>query len=163
MNQDHQKITQNFSEFIDGFNTLILSTCNSDAVPEASYAPFIRDGNTFCIFVSELAVHTRNLINNPRASLLFIEDEDKTQNLFARRRANITVKAEEIPRKSAEAKRLLDKMEAVLGNTVQLLRNLDDFHLFALHPVEASYTEGFGKAYRLTGNSLSQVEHLSRR
>lgn len=163
MNQDHQKIAQDFSEFIDGFNSLILSTCNSDAVPEASYAPFIRDGNTFCIFVSELAVHTRNLLNNPQASLLFIEDEDKTRNLFARRRATITVKAEEIHRKSAEAERLLDKMEAVLGNTVQLLRGLGDFHLFVFHPVEASYTEGFGKAYRLTGNSLSQVEHLNRR
>ena len=71
--------------------------------------------------------------------------------------------AEEIHRKSAEAERLLDNMEAALGNTVQLLRGLGDFHLFVLHPVEASYTEGFGKAYRLTGNSLSQVEHLNRR
>ena len=163
MNQDHQKIAQDFSEFIDGFNSLILSTCNSDAVPEASYAPFIRDENVFCIFVSELAVHTRNLFNSPQASLLFIEDEDKTRNLFARRRATITVNAEEIPRSAPDADRLLDNMEAALGNTVQLLRGLGDFHLFVLHPVEASYTEGFGKAYRLTGNSLSQVEHLNRR
>ena len=58
---------------------------------------------------------------------------------------------------------ILEQMEQELGNTMQLLRRLSDFHLLALKPQEASYTAGFGKAYRLTGNGLSQIEHLSRR
>ena len=68
--------------------TLLLSTASANCVPDLSYAPFVRDqAGCFYIFVSELAGHTANLLNNPQASVMFIRQESETRNLFARERA----------------------------------------------------------------------------
>ncbi len=163
MSEDLENTADEFHQFIAHFKSVMLATTDAEGNPECSYAPFIRYENNFYIFVSELAIHTRNLLLNKKACLLFIEDEDKTKNVFARRRATIGVSATESDPASSAARSILDQMEKELGNTMQLLRGLSDFHLLALKPLEASYTAGFGKAYRLTGNGLSQIEHLSRR
>ncbi len=48
--------------FIAGFRTAVLATSSDDGSPHASYAPFVFSGPSFYVFVSNLAVHTRNLI-----------------------------------------------------------------------------------------------------
>lgn len=163
MTQDLHQTTEDFEHFITGFRSVILATSDTSGSPESSYAPFIRHEGIFYIFVSELAIHTRNMLANPQACLLFIEDEDKTANIFARKRATIRAEAAEISRSGSEASIILDLLEAAHGNTMQLLRGLSDFHLLALTPSEATYTAGFGKAYRLSGNSLSQIEQVRKR
>ncbi|WP_430460640.1 HugZ family protein [Thalassolituus sp. LLYu03] len=156
-----------YQQFIAGFNSVILATAsvNQDgyAEPESSYAPVLQHDDCFYIYVSALALHTRNLLQYKTASLLFIEDEAQAQNLFARRRVTLQVSAQEVARDSEQWQILLQAMQDKHGKMVGLLRTLNDFHLLKLTPVSGGYTAGFGKAYRLVGEGLNQLEPVSRR
>ncbi|MDD5410668.1 MAG: pyridoxamine 5'-phosphate oxidase family protein [Methylobacter sp.] len=130
--------------------TLLLSTASASCVPDVSYAPFVRDqAGCFYIFVSELATHTANLLNNPQASVMFIRQESEARNLFARERAvfNCTVK-ELKPDETTYTTQLL-ALQDKFGEVVSLLRSLTDFHLFALCPESGRYVAGFGQAYTI--------------
>ena len=96
MNEELEDINKSYQELIASQQTLLLSTASTNGVPDISYAPFVRDqAGAFYIYVSEMACHTVNLLNNPQASLLFIQAESEARNLFARERAvlNCSVKA----------------------------------------------------------------------
>lgn len=142
-------------EFRDQYKTLLLSTASTDGYPDSSYAPYVSDnaGNLY-IFVSELAQHTRNLMTNSRAGVLFIDDEKNSRNLFARKRISLYCTATEIPRESAEGNAILAKMQESLGKTIALLQQLPDFHLFKLGFDSGSYIRGFGEAYSLADATL---------
>lgn len=155
-------IQQEFREFIAAFASAQLATVNAERWPEASYAPLLQHEQKFYIYVSELAAHTQNLLARPQASLLFIEDERQARNVFARQRAVLQVSATEISRDSGHWQQILQRMEDRFGSTMELLRSLPDFHLFALTPLSGSYVKGFGKAYRLQGEDLAQITHQQR-
>lgn len=130
--------------------TLLLSTANASCVPDLSYAPFVRDqSGCFYIFVSELAGHTANLLNNPQASVMFIRPESETRNLFARERAVFNCTVKELERDEATYTTQLLAMQDKFGEVVSLLRSLSDFHLFALCPESGRYVAGFGRAYTI--------------
>lgn len=145
----------------DGKQSVLLSTSNPERNPEISYAPAVRDkvGN-FYIFVSELAAHTANLISHPICSVLFIQDEQESRNIFARERLTYQCDVERVERDSAEGVQILEMMERELGQTVKLLRGLPDFHLFRLKPTCGSYVVGFGKAFEVDPAS-GELIHLS--
>lgn len=143
-----------------GKRSLLLSTLSEAGLPEISYAPYWRNEQCeFCIFVSRLAAHTMNLLANPVCSVLFIEDETESRNLFARERLSYRCEVEEAHTDSVEYGSTLDSMEAHLGATIPLLRGLPDFHLFKLKPQSGSYVVGFGKAFEVdpVDNSLSHL------
>ncbi len=150
-----------------GKRSLLLSTLSEAGLPDISYAPYWQnEQGEFCIFVSRLAAHTMNLLANPVCSVLFIEDETESRNLFARERLSYRCEVEEAHTDSAGYVSTLDSMEAHLGSTIQLLRGLPDFHLFKLKPQRGSYVVGFGKAFEVdpVDNSLSHlnVDRLKR-
>ncbi len=147
--------------FRAGFGSVILAT-HGEAGPDASYAPYLLDDDeAVCVFVSELASHTRNLFQRPRASLLFIESEAEARNPFTRRRLVLQCDVSEIPRDSDTGDRLLDAMQARFGKTVELLRSLPDFHLLRFDAIDGSYVRGFAQAYALRGNTLAIQERRS--
>jgi heme iron utilization protein len=140
--------------------TLLLSTSSVAGAPDLSYAPYVRDINgCFYIFVSELATHTANLQHNPRASIMFIRSESNSNNLFARERAIFDCNCWEVERNSLLYSNQLNKLQEKFGEVVGLLRNLNDFHLFALAPTNGRYVLGFGQAYliNIQDGSLSPV------
>lgn len=57
------------------YDSVLMATATEDGEPVASYAPYLEHGGDFYVYVSDLAAHTQNLKRNPRASLMFIEDE----------------------------------------------------------------------------------------
>ncbi len=141
--------------FRQQFSSVMLATTSADGIPEASYAPvFFDDQERPCIYVSELAQHGKNLLQNPIASLLFIEDEKAARNLFARRRITLRCEAEEIQPDSPAGSELLDRFEARFGRTAALLRTLGDFHLIRFRVVDGCYVRGFGQAYTIADASL---------
>ena len=143
-------IAEGYQQLIMSHKTLTLSTLSVEGYPEISYTPYIRDEDgVFYIFVSELAHHTPNLQANPKCSILFAAPESETRNLFARERAFFNCDVEELPRGTENCDILLDKIQKTFGNTVELLRGLPDFHLFALKPMRGQYTIGFGKAFTI--------------
>ncbi|MDX5333504.1 MAG: pyridoxamine 5'-phosphate oxidase family protein [Gammaproteobacteria bacterium] len=147
-----------YTGFIDGFQSLILATADGQGSLLASYAPYVRDPQGgFCIFVSELAEHTGNLLARGEASVLFIESEADTRQVFARRRASFRCQVAELPRGTEEADAILARFAGRFGEIMGLLSGLGDFRLLRLTPVEGRFVIGFGQAYRLVGPGLNDL------
>ena len=153
MTDDQQQLQQSARALRDRCRSVLLATVSPAGEPEISYAPFILDEDeAICIYVSELAAHTRNLLADPGASVMFIQPEDEARNIFARERLVLRCEAGEVT--GDEADGLLARMESAFGETVALLRSLPDFHLFRLQVEEGSYVRGFGQAWQVQGNRL---------
>ncbi|MFA5016190.1 MAG: pyridoxamine 5'-phosphate oxidase family protein [Methylobacter sp.] len=148
--QELEDITQRYQELMASKKTLLLSTASANGVPDISYAPFARDEvGVFYIYVSEMACHTVNLLNNPQASILFIRPESESPNLFARERAVLSCSVTEIIRDDAIYTDRIQALQDKFGEVVSVLRTLSDFHLFALRPENGRYVIGFGRAFSI--------------
>ncbi|HIQ15329.1 MAG TPA: HugZ family protein [Leucothrix sp.] len=157
-----QQLQDAFEGFKTNIKTLNLSTLDQNNQPRASYAPFVEDEDgCFYIFVSQLASHTQDLLINSEASILLLEDEKETRQIFARQRISYQCQVEIIEADESSYAERLDAMEKRFGNVVELLRTLPDFLLFRLKPYEGQYVKGFGKAYKLVGADLKELEHIT--
>jgi putative heme iron utilization protein len=137
-------------EFRSAFHSVLMATVNQDGVPEASYAPYVTDDNdSYYIFVSGLARHTRDFHETGHVSLQFIENEDSAQNLFARRRLTLLCDVSAIPRESPVHREILEHFTQRFGRFINTLRGLPDFQLFRLTPRCGLYVRGFGQAFRV--------------
>ena len=139
-----------------------MATLSEDGQPHASYTPFCLDGTDYLILISELALHTRNLLARPQLDIMLIQDESDASQLFARNRLTLSCDAGAIAADTSEHARMLDKFQSRHGKTVELLRQLPDFHLMRLRPGAGRFVMGFGQAYELGGKKLDQFV-LSRR
>jgi putative heme iron utilization protein len=148
--------------FINQRKTLQLATLGEDGVPYASYAPFAVAGDQLFVVLSDVAVHGLNLINNPKASVLIIEDEDSAEEYFARIRVNYQVHTRQLTTDSPAGREAIKQLEERFGERPRRLSELADFRLFALAPIKGRYVKGFGRAYSLDGGTLGgeQIEHL---
>lgn len=141
-------------DFRAGFDALVLASADADGVPDASHAPFVDAPNgALYLFLSELAVHTANLMARPRASVAFVNPDG---DAFARKRLVLKGKVLRIPRENDEAESALSAFAERHGKIVGLLRQLGDFHLFRFEPDDAQLVLGFGKAWRLAGDELAE-------
>jgi len=156
-----ETLEEGFDSFKQSVKTLQLSTLTTEGKPNASYSPFIEDDSgNFYIFVSQLAGHTQDLLSNPQASILLIQDEVETRQIFARKRISYQCDVIAIPPNDPRYDSILDSMEKRFGNIMELLRNLPDFILFQLTPYQGQYVKGFGKAFKLKGKGLLELEHI---
>jgi len=157
-----ESLDERFAHFKQTVQTLQLSSLTAEGKPYASYSPFVIDeqGN-FYIFISQLAGHTQNLIDNPQASILLIEDEADARQIFARQRISYQCTVEIVTSDEADYLNQLDAMQARFGNVMELLQTLPDFILFRLTPYQGQYVLGFGKAYTLVGEGLLALEHIN--
>jgi len=160
--EDLDAVRAEVAAFPERFQSLLLATASETGEPLASYAPYLRDGADFCVYLSELAAHTANLAARGRASVLFIEDETASSNLFARRRLTCQCAVVEVARDDPEYDALLDRFAARHGKLVDVLRGLADFHLYRLRPESAVFVSGFGRAYAVEGEGLDEVRWLRR-
>ncbi len=155
-------LEESFNNFKQSVKTLQLSTLTSEAKPNASYSPYVADrqGN-FYIFLSQLASHTQDLLANPQASILLIEDESEARQIFARQRISYQCNVEIVTDENSDYLPMLNALQDRFGSVVELLRTLPDFILFRLTPYQGQYVKGFGKAYKLVGDNLMTLEHVS--
>jgi heme iron utilization protein len=154
-----QSLHHDIETLRDAFDSVLMATADAHGLPEASYAAYLEEGGDYHVFLSELSTHTGNLMQNGRASLLFIESESEAAHLFARRRLTLQCEAAEIPR-GPEFERLLDAMAARFGKLIATLRELQDFHLFRLRPVRGAYVAGFARAYVMDDATLQSLRHV---
>ena len=140
--------------------SLQLSTVGVDGIPHCGYTPYLyRDPGNFYIFVSQLAAHTRNLLQNNTVAIMVIADEQSTSQIFARTRVNYLCEAKRLDADNPNYGLVLDDYQQRHGKMAGLLRQLPDFVLFELQPISGQFVMGFGKAYTLTGPDLSVFEH----
>lgn len=129
------------------FGSLLLATASVKGEPLSSFAPYVADDDNYYVLLSDLAQHTCNMRDNPRASVMFIENEQDTKNIYARRRAVVQVSVHQLDSAAQRCVNVLELMMNRHGSTVAILKGLSDFNLFELRPIKGRYVVGFGKAY----------------
>src|SRR3989339_721186 len=139
--------------FLETFQTLIIASLTSEGEAHASTAPYVRMGNDFYILISTVAQHGRNLLINPKISVLFVEDESQCIQPFARKRVTIEANVSEVTREDERFMSVIERLCAHFEpELVTSLTQMGDFHLFKHSPKSGSVVMGFGRAYRLDYN-----------
>lgn len=145
-------------DFIANIQTAIIGTLDKHNHPFSSYAPYIYDNNRFYVYISDIATHAKNLQKNPKASLFFVEDESKTENLFARKRVSLQCDSQKIERGCERFEEVLglfaEKFDAKMVST---LKKMTDFNLYEFKVNYGEATFGFGKAYFIGGGNMDEL------
>lgn len=143
------------------FRTIVLGTAGADAEPAASVVAAILDETgAFVVYVSGLAVHTRHLHANPRASVLLAEAETAATNPFARRRLTFACRAVPVEPGGDECRAHVAALSAKYGEIIGVLSGLPDFHLVRLIPERGRLVAGFGAAFDLEPAGWHRAETL---
>lgn len=142
-----------------GLKTASLATSDTQGRPLVSYAPVaVDDERLFYLFVSELADHTANLARQGEVSLMLIEDESASKQLFARGRLTVNGTVHKIEREGDQWSHASEVYRGRFGKFFDQLATLRDFHMFCLTPREARLVVGFGAAYQI---GLPDWQHLT--
>lgn len=145
------------STHLEPFQSATLGTLSENGYPFSSYAPFYYDGKAIFIFISNIATHAQNIQRDPRASVLFIEDESQTEQIFARKRISLQCDATLIPREDSAFEPVMQEFIQKQGETLTMLMGMADFNLYRLTPIYGEATFGFGEAYHVGGKEMNQL------
>lgn len=140
--------------------TLMLATVDNDGNPNVSYAPFVIHNGEYRVLISTIARHARNLLDVPKVSLMVIEDESKSRQIFARRRLSFDSAARVVERHSDEWQQCINALKARHGNLLDELAKLEDFKLFSFKPERGLFVKGFGQAFQVSSDDLVSIVHL---
>ena len=155
-----KEIKQKVYSLIENQQSLLLSTIDSRENKQtySSYAPYFCDvkEESFYVLLSDLAEHSHNLIANPSASILIIEDESKSEQIFARIRVQYQIIAEIVTDDEMQLL-ALNNMKQRFGEIIDLLQSLSDFRVFRLKPTKGRYVEGFGKAISIDDGIIRNI------
>ncbi|MEH0664503.1 heme utilization protein HutZ [Vibrio scophthalmi] len=147
-------------EFRQARKTLQLATVDEHGKPNVSYAPFVQNQEGYFVLISEIARHARNLQANPTVSIMLIEDEDSSKQLFARKRLTFDASAHVVERESEQWRQVIAQMQERFGEIIDGLSQLQDFVLFNLKAEQGLFVKGFGQAYQVSGDDLVDFVHL---
>ncbi len=149
---------QKLSKLLCNYQSVVLGTIGDNGYPFSSYAPYFYDGDTIYIFISDIATHAKNIQTNPQVSSLFIEDENQSSNIFARRRISLQCDVVKLPRNSKKYFEIIQSFQTKFeGGTFAMLVKMADFNLYALTPIYGEATFGFGEAYHIGGKKMNQL------
>ncbi|WP_263831904.1 HugZ family protein [Sulfurospirillum oryzae] len=145
-------------DFIATIQTAIIGTLDKNSHPFSSYAPYIYDANRFYVYISDIATHAKNIQKDPRASLFFVEDESKTDNLFARKRVSLQCNSQKIERGCERFETVLELFAKKFDvKMVATLKKMTDFNLYEFKVNYGEATFGFGKAYFIGGENMDEL------
>ena len=96
-----------------------------------------------------MAKHFHNLNKNRFASIFFIEDENETENIFARKRVVYQCTTKKLTRNTDKFNSLIALFEQKHGATVSMLKDMKDFSFFEFEILKGEVVLGFGKAYNI--------------
>lgn len=157
-----EKAQSEYKTFLEEFESIIIGTVNQQGIPNASYAPFVSDElKNLYIYVSGLSTHTKNLDANPHVSVLLIDDESHSNQIFARRRLNFDCRATLIERETDHWNKIVDQFQERFGQIIEVLRDLADFRIFQLTPYDGRFVIGFGGAYQISGDNLNELVQIT--
>ena len=145
-------------DFIARFQSVTIGTLDEQGLPFSSYAPFVQYEHRFYIFISDVARHARNLQRTPKASLLFIEDESQTEQIFARKRVSLQCSSRMISRDNAKFTEVMEIFKSKFSpEMVGMLMGMADFNLYELSTDYGEATFGFGEAYNIGGEYMEEL------
>ncbi|MEZ8189398.1 MULTISPECIES: heme utilization protein HutZ [Vibrio] len=147
-------------EFRQERRTLQLATVDEEGRPNVSYAPFVQNQEGYFVLISDVARHARNLKANPQVSLMMIEDEESSKQLYARKRLTFDAQASVVERETELWTQVIGQMQERFGEIIDGLSQLQDFSLFNLKAESGLFVKGFGQAYQVSGDDLVDFVHL---
>ncbi|MFA0071451.1 heme utilization protein HutZ, partial [Vibrio breoganii] len=136
-------------EFRQERRTLQLATVDEEGRPNVSYAPFVQNQEGYFVLISDIARHARNLKANPQVSLMMIEDEESSKQLYARKRLTFDAQASVVERETELWTQVIGQMQERFGEIIDGLSQLQDFSLFKLEAENGLFVKGFGQAYQV--------------
>lgn len=155
--------------FSRGQHSAVLSTISKrlEGFPFGSVAPFILD-HAGCpvILISDIAEHTRNIVADPRVSLIV---QPYATDMQVTGRVTLIGRAEQVAGKDALGPRYLR-----FHPQAQNYFAMHDFQFYRITPVKIRYIGGFGRihwiapeAYLFADTALAEqesgiVEHMNR-
>ena len=135
-----------------------LATFNDDGSPEASMVAYAMGHHAGEIYLhlSELAPHTRNLMQSPRLALAISEPDTGEGDPQRLARATLYGRAEPLEPGDTDYATARSCYLSRLP-TAQRLFDFGDFHLFRLHVDTLRFVGGFGQAFTISSNELGQT------
>ena len=135
-----------------------------EAFPLASAVPFVsvQGWADLLVHISTLAAHTRNLLRDPRVSLLVMERDAPEKNPLALKRLILQGTANPIDPQSPTYGLLARQFTARFPDAAVTMA-LADFQLWQLHIQTAQFIAGFGRAYTAASGQPGVWEHQGRR
>ncbi|MCE0495926.1 heme utilization protein HutZ [Vibrio salinus] len=149
-------------DFREQCQTLQLATVDSQGNPNVSYAPFVYNEEGYFVLISEIARHARNLHENRSLSMMMIEDEGSSKQLYARKRLTFDARANFIERESDKWHQIIRQLQERFGPIINNLSQMKDFKLYHLTTEKGLYVKGFGKAYHVSSEDLIDFVHLDK-
>src|SRR3974377_155825 len=92
------------SKLLSSRKTLVMATADKNGAPNVSYAPFVHRAPPLYVYTSSLSSHTRNMMETAKTTVMFIEDEARTKNYFARKRFTCQCSVELVGRETTEGR-----------------------------------------------------------
>jgi len=147
-----------FDGFEESFKSVNLATVSSEGLPHASYAPFVYNENKeIFFFLSGMTQHCKNLTDTHKLSVLFVEDESKTEQVFARKRLSYDAQSTLLERESPEWLNIVALFSDKFGELIQQLRSMPDFRIFKCQLLKGRFVFGFGSAYNIEAENLNKL------
>ena len=145
-------------DFIKDFQSVVIGTLDEKGLSFSSYAPFVYMNHRTYIFISDVAKHAQNLKREPKASLIFIEDESKSEQIFARKRISLQISSLLIPREDEKFSDVMNAFKTKFSEEiVGMLMGMQDFNLYELSTDYGEATFGFGEAYNIGGEFMEEL------
>lgn len=144
-------------QFLNSFNSVVISSLDEDNFPFTSYAPVIKHNSKYYVYISSIAKHSQNLDLNNKLSLFFIEDENSCENIFGRKRVVLQCTSEKQARNNEKFEELCRLFEQTHGSTMKMLKTMNDFSFYEFTPLKGEAIFGFGQAYDVGGKTCEEL------
>ena len=149
--------TQSLRRLLHGQHIASLGTLHKGE-PYVSMVPFalLPDASALVIHVSQLSAHTKDMVENPRVSVLVVAADTAGAPAQALARATLQGRAEEY---TASTPGYSSAEEAYLSRFPQAASTfeLPDFSLFAIRPRSIRFIGGFAQALTLTPTAFASA------
>ena len=128
-----------------------------DGYPFGSVMPFVLGHDCQpVLFISNIAEHTKNIIANPKISLLVIQSELKNaEDLHANGRLTLIGDAEKLDKNNTE---LMARYCRYLPDSTGYLA-MHDFQFYRINITQARYIAGFGKMGWMAGDEIVDIKN----
>ena len=128
-----------------------------DGAPYVSMVPFVLapDGRAMLIHVSQLAAHTRNMMQDRRVSVLLVESDDAGKLPQALARVTILGEAHPLAREDADYATAVAVYLKRFPDSAELFQ-FPDFHLFRIEVDSARFVGGFAQAVTLNADGFAR-------
>lgn len=150
-------MSKNLNEFLKPLKSLTISSLDDKGYPFSSYAPFVKYDSKYYVYLSLMAKHSSNLIQNKIASIFFCEDEQDCKNIFGKKRVSIQCETKKLEQDTLNEANILEQFRIKFGAEIpDMLKKMGDFYLFEFTPFYGEAVFGFGKAYNLGGENFEE-------